>query len=135
MTDGSQHGFAPGPHSPQAFPNTPRFSRSELKLMGDGGAVSGGGQFTHPMLLLIVFTTGMLPYDNARFPWLATKFSWMHPFSAYPAGQLYGVPNQWLAHWKSACVLFFRGLTGVQIHVASIPPSIGEAMAYGVQSS
>jgi hypothetical protein len=61
MIDGSQHTFAPGPQTPQALPKTPRTSRSELKLIADGGAVFGGGQLTHPTVLLIVFTTAIWP--------------------------------------------------------------------------
>ena len=68
MIDGSQHTFAPGPQTPQALPNTPRTSRRVLKLIADGGAVSGGGQLTHPTLLLSVLTTAIWPYVSATFP-------------------------------------------------------------------
>jgi hypothetical protein len=61
ITDGSQQGVAPTPQTPQALPNTPRLSRSALKLIADGGAVSGGGQFTQFGTTLIVFTTGIWP--------------------------------------------------------------------------
>jgi hypothetical protein len=68
MIDGSQQTFAPTPHTPQAFPNTPRFSRKILKLIDEGGTVFGAGQFTHPTVLLMVLTTEIWPYVNAAFP-------------------------------------------------------------------
>jgi hypothetical protein len=36
--------------------------------MDDGGAVFGGGQFTHPTVLLMVFATLKFPKASATFP-------------------------------------------------------------------
>jgi hypothetical protein len=68
MIDGSQHRFAPTPHTPHAFPKTPWISRRSAKFIADGKPPPSGGQFTQPGTLLIVFATPIAPNSFAALP-------------------------------------------------------------------